>query len=199
MYGPHEVNLLSAVCNKGKPSATRVKELAQCHRAGRSSGEGKDFSLLAIRIRTGRRHQIRTHMLHAGHPVVCDGKYTTSVAFERAWCERSFLHRYRSAFADRVGRTHEAVAPSPGDRRVPKMTWLGQKKRQPFQGIEKNLIVVMLVTIHDSCREPPPQGSGRIPRAPGQFPLPPVTLSETSLDVPKTPGRIRPLPASRCS
>ena len=36
VYVPHEVNLLSAVCNKGKPSATRVKELVQCHRAGRS-------------------------------------------------------------------------------------------------------------------------------------------------------------------
>ena len=132
VYVRHEVNLLSAVFSKGKPSATRVNELAQCHRAGLSSGEGEDFSLLATCIRTGRRHQIRTHMLHAGHPVACDGKYTTSVAFERAWCERNFLHRYRSAFADTVGRTHEVLAPLPSDLLVPKFTWLGQKKQQLF-------------------------------------------------------------------
>lgn len=33
-------------------------------------------SCMAIKIRTGRRHQIRTHMLHCGHPIVCDAKYT---------------------------------------------------------------------------------------------------------------------------
>ena len=77
----------------------------------------KDFSLVAIRICTGRQHQIRAHFLHIGHPIVCDGKYTASEVFQsdREWCERNFLHRYRLAFLDFEGRVHEAMTPLPAD------------------------------------------------------------------------------------
>lgn len=39
-------------------------------------------SCFIIRIKTGRRHQIRAHMLHAGYPTVVDAKYAaTQIAF----------------------------------------------------------------------------------------------------------------------
>lgn len=34
-------------------------------------------SIFIVRIRTGRRHQIRAHMLHSGHATVVDAKYAT--------------------------------------------------------------------------------------------------------------------------
>lgn len=40
------------------------------------------FSLIAIRIGTGRRHQIRTHITHLGHPSVLDAKYADSSVLE---------------------------------------------------------------------------------------------------------------------
>lgn len=51
------------------------------------SGQGplatrESCSTFIIRIRTGRRHQIRAHMLHSGHPTAVDAKYATiSVSF----------------------------------------------------------------------------------------------------------------------
>lgn len=40
------------------------------------------FSLIAIRIGTGRRHQIRTHITHIGHPTVLDAKYADAAVSE---------------------------------------------------------------------------------------------------------------------
>lgn len=51
-------------------------------------------SVFVIRIRTGRRHQIRAHMLHVGHPTVVDAKYAAiQVSFYHlAACEQGYLH-----------------------------------------------------------------------------------------------------------
>jgi len=68
----HEGNLPSIVCRTGKPSHTFLVVMAHC------SAHSQDVSLIGIRIRTGRRHQIRTHARYVGHPTVCDGKYTSS-------------------------------------------------------------------------------------------------------------------------
>ena len=92
--------------------------LANCHCARRPSDEGEDFNnLFAIRIRTGRRHQIRTHMLHAGHPTVCDGKYTVGASIDsgRAGCERNLSHQHNLAFANTASPTSTALATLSGD------------------------------------------------------------------------------------
>ncbi|CAE8624875.1 unnamed protein product, partial [Polarella glacialis] len=106
--------LPSSVSPLGKPSITHMKVLAH-------ASKGPDsFSLVAIRIETGRRHQIRVHAAHIGHPVVCDGKYTQPQQFlrDRTWCPRNFLHRYRLAFADREGVAREVVWPLPLDMKA---------------------------------------------------------------------------------
>jgi len=60
----------SMVIEMGKPATTFVRVLVHATRA-----EWR-LSLIVCRIRTGRRHQIRTHLLHVGHPTATDGKYT---------------------------------------------------------------------------------------------------------------------------
>jgi len=52
-----------------------------------------EFTLLELRPRTGRTHQIRVHMAASGHPVVADSRYgRTKVS---SGCPRLFLHARR--------------------------------------------------------------------------------------------------------
>lgn len=44
----------------------------------------KDVTMLEIRLKTGRFHQIRIQMKHAGYPLVGDGKYGGEAAVEKA-------------------------------------------------------------------------------------------------------------------
>ena len=66
------------------------------------------FSLVKIRLLTGRPHQIRAQMAAAGHPLVGDVKYGG-----RRWAglHRPALHCYRLVFPAGI----EAVAPLPAD------------------------------------------------------------------------------------
>ena len=75
------------------------------------------FSLLLIRILTGRKHQIRSHLAHIGHPTVRDKMYTSRATFEsdRHLCARNWLHRHRISFADEGGTTCEASCDLPAD------------------------------------------------------------------------------------
>lgn len=62
-------------------------------------------SLLAVRLETGRTHQIRVHMQAIGHPVVGDPAYGGAV---RYGLERQFLHSRRLGFTHPY--TGEALA-----------------------------------------------------------------------------------------
>ena len=55
-----------AVVPKGKPAATKVR-LLRAH--------GAAAALVECRLETGRTHQIRVHLSHAGHPLVGDPLY----------------------------------------------------------------------------------------------------------------------------
>eukprot|EP00439_Symbiodinium_sp_Y106_P052133 s1684_g6.t5 len=73
----------------------------------------RGFSLVDIRIVTGRMHQIRLHTAHVGHPTVRDGKYTPIATFQEdaSWCPDHFLHRYSLAFMDMSKRQHKVFEP----------------------------------------------------------------------------------------
>merc|ERR1711879_810532 len=104
----------SQITEQGKPAQTRLTTLG--HYTLREHQEEK-LSIVVIQICTGRRHQIRTHLSHVGHPTVADGKYMTREQFirDKQWCKRNFLHRYRLGFMDSKGQRHEATATLPPD------------------------------------------------------------------------------------
>lgn len=53
-----------------------------------------DFSVLKVRIHTGRTHQIRVHMAYIGHPVLGDTKYGR----KSDYIDRQALHAWRLEF-----------------------------------------------------------------------------------------------------
>jgi len=64
--------------------------------------KGAEFSLLEVRLLTGRTHQIRVHLAHAGHPVLGDDKYgdfELNRALAKRGVKRLFLHANRLSFA----------------------------------------------------------------------------------------------------
>jgi 23S rRNA pseudouridine955/2504/2580 synthase len=74
-----------AVREDGKSAVTKVKALKT----------GDAASLLELRLMTGRTHQIRVHLAHAGHPVLGDDKYgdfDLNKALAKEGVKRLFLH-----------------------------------------------------------------------------------------------------------
>ena len=73
----------------------------------------RDATLLACRLETGRTHQIRVHLAHAGYPVIGDPVYGRARAPEIA---RQALHAARLEFEHpRTGRRVTCSAPVPDD------------------------------------------------------------------------------------
>lgn len=63
--------------------------------------KGSDtYSLLRMKPKTGRTHQIRIHLKHLGHPIVSDDFYAgrKTAKNQRSWCPRLFLHAGGIAF-----------------------------------------------------------------------------------------------------
>jgi 23S rRNA pseudouridine1911/1915/1917 synthase len=74
------------------------------------------FSLLEVRLETGRTHQIRVHLESVGHPVVGDRVYGRRP--ENLGLERQFLHAARLAFPHPdTGEPVEVESPLPDDLR----------------------------------------------------------------------------------
>lgn len=91
----------------GQTALTRVLPLER----------GAACSLLELRLFTGRTHQIRVHLAHAGHPVAGDTKYG-DVAFNRSMAglgeKRLCLHAHRLVFRHPLsGESMRLEAPAP--------------------------------------------------------------------------------------
>jgi 23S rRNA pseudouridine955/2504/2580 synthase len=78
-----------AVREDGKASITKVKVVKT----------GESFSLLELRLMTGRTHQIRVHLQHAGHPVLGDDKYGDFPLNHRLKVKRLMLHAASLSFS----------------------------------------------------------------------------------------------------
>ena len=93
----------------GMAAETRVRALKA----------SEDLSFLEIRLLTGRTHQIRVHLAHAGHPVIGDDKYgdfELNHRLEKQGVRRLFLHASRLGFSHPVsGERVDLKAPLPAD------------------------------------------------------------------------------------
>jgi len=69
----------------------------------------REISLLEVTLLTGRTHQIRVHLAHAGHPVLGDDKYgdfDLNRAIAKQGVKRLFLHAGKLAFSHPLTREH---------------------------------------------------------------------------------------------
>jgi 23S rRNA pseudouridine955/2504/2580 synthase len=93
----------------GQSAVTRVNRIQA----------NESFSFLEVRLLTGRTHQIRVHLAHAGHPVLGDDKYgdfALNRELAKAGVKRLFLHASRLAFAHPLTRERvDLQAPLPAD------------------------------------------------------------------------------------
>ena len=84
---------------------------AVTHFATEAALEG--YTLLRVRLETGRTHQIRAHLKAIGHPVVGDPEYGRSGVLG---LERQFLHAEHLAFEHPVtGEAVDVRSPLPAD------------------------------------------------------------------------------------
>ncbi|HHW45843.1 MAG TPA: RluA family pseudouridine synthase [Clostridiales bacterium] len=87
----------------GKRAVTHYKTLLK----------GEDFSLMRLKLETGRTHQIRVHMAHIGHPLAGDFLYGKE---DKRLITRTALHSWRIRFTHPITRQNlEFKAPLPED------------------------------------------------------------------------------------
>jgi 23S rRNA pseudouridine1911/1915/1917 synthase len=101
----HGSTIERVVSDDGEPAVTHYRRL-DC---------ANGFSLAAVRLETGRTHQIRVHMKHIGHPLPGDFLYHPDYSRIR----RQALHSWRLSFSQPLtGETITCTAPIPPDMRA---------------------------------------------------------------------------------
>ncbi len=101
-----------AVVEDGRPAVTHYEVLAAY------AGRGATYSHVALRLETGRTHQIRVHMAKIGHPVAGDPVYGVPERDKKVfpWLESQCLHARRLSFIHPVTlEPMELEAPLPDD------------------------------------------------------------------------------------
>jgi RluA family pseudouridine synthase len=128
--GPHPKSHLrmAVVAHGGRPARTLWK----------IEKKFRDYTLLRVFPKTGKTHQIRVHLLHAGYPLAIDplynppkpgepvGVYLSSFKrryrpdeeAERPLIGRLTLHAERLTFQERDGTAQTVIAPLPKDFRA---------------------------------------------------------------------------------
>ena len=88
-FGPTKIYLKRAILPEGCSAVTRFtrKEM-------RRGLDGRIYTLLEVELESGRTHQIRVHLAHAGHPVVGDKIYGPD--------EQNYLRFIRSGWTDEL-------------------------------------------------------------------------------------------------
>lgn len=118
--GERRVRVTDEHDSQGLRAISLVQVLGQLTLAGASeSGAAQVATLLAVTIKTGRTHQIRVHLAHAGHPIAGDDKYGDfgwNRDLQKLGGKRMFLHAWKLRFAHPVlGQEVQLQAPLPPD------------------------------------------------------------------------------------
>jgi 23S rRNA pseudouridine955/2504/2580 synthase len=95
------------VVEPGHPDGMRSVTLVKVQRempapSGLESLSPSGFTVLEVTIKTGRTHQIRVHLAHAGYPIAGDDKYgdfELNRQLVRTGLRRMFLHAWRLRLA----------------------------------------------------------------------------------------------------
>ena len=91
-----------AVRKDGKEAITHFKVIKRYH----------NYTLLEVKIDTGRTHQIRVHMAEIGYPIVGDAVYSNGK--NEFGVEGQMLHAYKLEFEHPTTKKHmELIAPLP--------------------------------------------------------------------------------------
>jgi len=130
------------VSSNGRRACTEI-----CRVAHMIDPNGYAFSLVEISLHTGRRHQIRAHLSHAGHPLVGDTTYSDRYS---AWCPRIFLHAYRlgvdvgDGLADAqlslpwdLAQVLDRLTPASDEARVAQQQWLEGARSNGLQMVSQ--------------------------------------------------------------
>ena len=94
---------------RGRPSSTLLLLCRHClHPLGA-------LSSVSLRLRTGRKHQIRSHLAHVGSPVVGDEVYQTATTYraDSKHYSGNWLHRSTLCFQSSSGKYCEVQCPLP--------------------------------------------------------------------------------------
>jgi 23S rRNA pseudouridine1911/1915/1917 synthase len=116
---PARTGTIDAPLGRDRRVRTRVSTSTDEPRAARTHFELETpfgaFSLLRVRLETGRTHQIRAHLQAIGHPVAGDPEYGTAGALG---LRRQFLHATRLEFTHpATGALVEVTSQLPADLR----------------------------------------------------------------------------------
>ena len=100
---PDPIDVRRGVMADGAPSVTHYKVLERF----------RNYTLLELKLETGRTHQIRVHMSHIGHPVLSDHLYGEEKPYI---IERQALHAKELTFQHpATGEPMTVTAPLPED------------------------------------------------------------------------------------
>lgn len=95
---------------EGKPSITKY------HTISNYNFNNDDLTLLEVRPKTGRMHQIRVHLKHKGHPVIGDQIYETKLSkklSKELGLRRQFLHAHQLKITMPNGKEKEFISHLP--------------------------------------------------------------------------------------
>jgi 23S rRNA pseudouridine1911/1915/1917 synthase len=119
-HAAHNVRRMEVPSAKEEAARSKARPAITAFRPVRRFGRA---TLVAVRIHTGVRHQIRVHLATIRHPIVGDDLYAQSASNaaspDRLETDRPLLHARRLRFAHPTdGRLVRIVAPLPADLRA---------------------------------------------------------------------------------
>lgn len=107
------IGIRNGTLKRSVHAATMAKEAVTEYEVEKAYGAGA-YSLLEVRPRTGRTHQIRVHLASIGNPIVGDALYAPkSVKKGVSETTRLMLHAHRLEFTGPAGERFVFEAPLP--------------------------------------------------------------------------------------